>query len=101
MKLFKRAKEILEYKKTKATLTRADYPGQTDFIKVILPSGAERYLFANLVAHVAKGLSPNERKKVIADCEKQIDNLKDGNCPTVFREMLRELKYGCLRTNNR
>ena len=94
MGLFKKAKNILNYKETKATLVRAEYQSSASYIEVTLPGGDKRDLFHNIVAHGAKELSPNERKKVIADCEKHIDSLKDGNCPTVFREMLSELKYG-------
>lgn len=84
---------ILNYKELKAILVRVEYPG-VNHIEVTLPDGDKTYLFSCIVAHCAKVLSPNERKKTIADCEKQIDSLKDGNCPTVFREMLSELKYG-------
>lgn len=94
MSLFRKAKEFVEYKKTKGRLVRAEHHGQADYIEVTLPGGIKRFLFKDRVANIAKELSPNERKKVIADCEKQIDTLKGGNCPTVFREMLNELKYG-------
>ena len=94
MGLLKKAKDIFEYKKTKGTLMRAKYQGQADYIDVTLPDGKNRNLFKSVIARSAKSLSPNERKKVIADCEKQIDSLEGGNCPTVFREMLKELKYG-------
>ena len=94
MSLFRKAKEFVEHKETKATLVRVEHPYQESYIEITLPDGGKRELFRNIVAHCAKDLSPNERKKVIADCEEQIDNLKDGNCPTIFREMLNELKYG-------
>jgi UTP:GlnB (protein PII) uridylyltransferase len=92
--LSQKAKNILNHKETKATLVRAEYQGSESYIEVTLPSGNKVDLFHSIVAHCAKGLSPNERKKVIADCEKQIDSIKDGNCPTIFREMLSELKHG-------
>ena len=82
------------FKKTKARLVRPKSSVAFDYIEVTLPDGEERHLFKGSVRDGAKGLSPNERKKVIADCEKQIDGLKDGNCPTTFREMLSELKNG-------
>ena len=94
MSLFRKAKVFGDYKKTKGELVRTEHQGQSNYIKVTLPDGKERCLFKSLLVYCAKDLSPNERKKVIADCEKQIDSLKDGNCPTVFREMLNELKYG-------
>ncbi|MCK4453749.1 hypothetical protein KAU51_00115 [Candidatus Parcubacteria bacterium] len=38
--------------------------------------------------------SRDERNKVIADVEKQIDDLGPGNCPPVYRHLLYELKHG-------
>ena len=92
MSFFK--KDSMKYKETKAIFVRSEHSGQENYIEVTLPDGKKRTLFKNIVAYCARGLSPNERKKVIADCEKQIDSLKGGNCPTIFREMLNELKYG-------
>ena len=94
MGLFKTCKDVLKHKVTKATFVRPQHSGQFNNIEVTLPDGEVMNFYEGSVRQGAKNLSPNERKKVIEDCEKQIDGLKDGNCPTIFREMLSELKYG-------
>ena len=98
MSLFKREKD--EYKETKGRLERTSGCG-SNYIEVTLPDGKKRHLYEDIVTNNAKDLSPNERKKVIADCEEQIDSLKGGDCPTIFREMLNELKYGELEGDDK
>lgn len=67
-------------------------------IEVQLLDGTEKTMWKDAISATASELSPNERKKVIALLELEIDSFETGDCPTAFREMLRELKdYGGMR----
>lgn len=81
--------------KRKGIIARFERPkgeGGKDSIAISLPDGTKTRLWVDVVELGAKGLSPNERKTVIALLEKEIDSLSGGNCPSVFREMLWDLK---------
>ena len=71
---------------------------QNPYIEVQLPNGIVKSLYRTAVSMTASDLTPNERKTVIAQLEKEIDSFETGDCPTAFRELLRELKdYGGMR----
>ena len=61
-------------------------------IEVCLSDGMKRTWWSDAISASAGEATPNERKKVIALLEKEIDSFETGDCPTVFRKMLRDLK---------
>lgn len=72
--------------------------GRNPSIEVCLPDGTEQTWSKGVISVGANKASPNERKRVIAILEKEIDSFETGNCPTAFREILRELKsFGGMR----
>src|SRR4030042_4244915 len=64
------------------------------FIEVIGPfqGGSPDYIWATLVDHCAKKLSPNELRRVLANCESQLRSLGPENTPPVFEQMVADLK---------
>ena len=86
--------KVEQKKKVSATFVRSS-EGSTPSIEVCLPDGIGETWWRDSISVGASGATPNERKKIIAILEKEIDSFESGDCPTVFREMLRELKnYG-------
>ena len=81
----------------KAILKRGGFVHGTDAkIEVTLPEGGMLHLFDwktdPSFEYRCHQMSPNERKTVIAQCEKQIDEYKVGDCPTEYRKLLQRLK---------
>jgi len=67
-----------------------------EWIEVDIPGVGKKHLWDTIIAHCAKDLSPNELKKVLADCEAQLRELGPDNTPLKFQEMFDDLKKAML-----